>query len=351
MKVRVEVDRLRAWMHAALRQQGLSEPHSQYVVDGLINTSLRGVDTHGIVLFPLYLRELDGGRAAIEPVFQWRGGDRAVRSLDAGGALGLVAGCTAAEKTVALAKRFGIGCVAVANSNHFGAASVYTLAMAEAGTLAFAFSNSDALVAPHGGSRPIFGTNPLSVAVQGSGDECFCLDMATSQVAYSKIKRYRAEGKPLESGWAVAKDGTDMAQSESEFAAMKPLGGYKGQGLGMVVEILCTLLTGMPLDHQLSHLYGAPYDAPRQTSHVLMALDIAAFVQRDDFAVRLSTLLGFVRSQEATGVDPVINPGDKERACREERLAEGIPIPDDILDEYRQINATLSRDQLDELFI
>ena len=183
-------------------RRGLPAEHAAYVVDGLLEASLRGIDTHGVRLFPTYLAELDGGRSRARPELRWSG-ERAARTLDAGGALGLVAGRVAADEAVRLARELGVGAVSVRDSNHFGAASVYTLAMARQGVLGLAFTNSDALVAPHGGRRPVFGTNPISLAARGDGDDLFCADFATSQVSYSKVKHHRAHGLPLEPGWVV----------------------------------------------------------------------------------------------------------------------------------------------------
>jgi LDH2 family malate/lactate/ureidoglycolate dehydrogenase len=312
-------------MGAALRRRGLSEEHTGFVVDGLIEASLRGIDTHGVRLFPTYLAELDGGRSRARPDLSWSGGRPAARVLDAGGALGLVAGRTACAEAVRLAREQGVGAVSVRNSNHFGAASVYTLAMARAGVLGLSFTNSDALVAPHHGVRPLFGTNPLSMAVRGEGEDLFCADLATSQVSYSKVKHHRAQGLPLEAGWAITADGGEV----SEAVALKPLGGHKGQCLSMIVEILCALLAGMPLDHELSHLYAAPYDEPRQVAHFFLAVDLAAFVDPEGFRRGLSGLLACVREQPAVPGERVIAPGDLESASAAVRKVDGIPLTDE----------------------
>jgi LDH2 family malate/lactate/ureidoglycolate dehydrogenase len=314
------LDRL---LRAALLRRGLSEEHAGWVVDGLVETSLRGIDTHGVRLFPTYIAELDGGRSRARPEMRWigEGPGRAARLLDAGGALGLVAGRAACAEAVRLAREHGVGTVAVRNSNHFGAASVYTLAMARQGVLGMSFTNSDALVAPFHGVRPIFGTNPISLAVQGEGEDLFCADLATSQVSYSKVKHHRAQGIPLEDGWAVM-DGGDVA-------ALKPLGGHKGHCLGMMVEILCALLAGMPLDHELSHLYVEPYDEPRQVAHLFLAYDIAAFQNPAAFRASLSRLLRLVREQPAVEGERVIAPGDLESEETARRRAEGIPLTDE----------------------
>ena len=314
---RIPAGTLARLMEDALRRRGLPEEHVAFVVDGLTGTSLRGIDTHGVRLFPTYIAELDGGRSRARPEFRWSGRG-AVRVLDAGHALGLVAGRVAADEAVRLARESGVGAVAVRSSNHFGAASVYTLEMARQGVLGLSFTNSDALVAPHGGLRPVFGTNPISMAAQGIGEDLFCADLATSQVSYSKVKHHRAHGVPLEPGWAV--------EDAGGVAALKPLGGHKGQCLGMMVEILCALLAGMPLDHELSHLYEPPYDEPRRVAHFFLALDVEAFREPGDFQADLSRLLARTRSEPAVPGARVMVPGDPEEEAAAERRVHGIPM-------------------------
>jgi ureidoglycolate dehydrogenase (NAD+) len=275
-----------------------------------LDNLMRGIDTHGVRLFPTYISELDGGRSRARPEFRWSG-QGAVRRLDAGSALGLVAGRAAADEAVRLSRELGMGAVSVANSNHFGAASVYTLAMARQGALGLSFTNSDALVAPHGGRRPVFGTNPISMAAEGQGEDLFCADLATSQVSYSKVKHHRKHGLPIEPGWAVDD-------------ALKPLGGHKGQCLGMMVEILCALLAGMPLDHELSHLYVPPFDEPRRVAHLFLAFHLPAFRDPEEFRADLSRLLGTVREEPG-----VLTPGDLEAAATAERRALGIPMEEE----------------------
>ena len=320
-------------MKEALAHRGLPEEHAAWVSDGLLQASLRGIDTHGVRLFATYIAELDGGRSKARPEFRWLGDARAARLLDAGHALGLVAGRTACAEAVRLARELGVGAVAVRNSNHFGAASVYTLEMARLGVLGLSLSNSDALVAPQNGVGPLFGTNPISLAARGLGEDLFCADFATSQVSYSRVKHRREQGIPPEPGWAVAADGRDAAAGD-EMAALKPLGGHKGHCLGMMGEILCALLAGMPLDHELSHLYTPPFDEPRRVAHLFLALDIAAFRDPGEFQRELSRLMGIVRAQPAAGNEPVIVPGDLETKEAATRRVDGIPIEDE---ELRQL--------------
>lgn len=316
---RVSAGILESRMRSALAKRGLSDEHAGWVAGGLLEASLRGIDTHGVRLFQTYLDELDGGRSQARPEMRWLGEARAARVLDAGGALGLVAGRAACAEAVRLARENGAGAVAVRNSNHFGAASVYTLEMARQGALGLSFTNSDALVAPFRGLTPLFGTNPISMAVEAEEGDIFCADFATSQVSYSRVKHYRAQGLPLDPAWTVGE-------------ALLPLGagsGHKGHCLGMMVEILCALLAGMPLDHELSHLYAPPYDEPRRVAHFFLAFDLGAFREPGEFRMDLSRLMGIVREQPASGDQPVRVPGDPEAEAMAERFREGVPLTDE----------------------
>ena len=304
-----------------LGRRGLVADHAAWVASGLVECSLRGIDTHGLRLLPVYIAELEGGRARATPEVRWSSGEGPVRAMDAGGALGLVAGRLAATEAVALARRHGVGIVSVSNSNHFGAASVYTLLMARAGLLGIACSNSDALVAAAGGAHAALGTNPLSVAVAGEGDEVFCADLATSQVAYSRVKEHIERGWTVPSDWAVT-GGTPSAAS----LALKPLGGYKGQCLAMIVEILSSILAGGPRGDELTHLFTPPFSAPRRVGHLLVALDPAAFGDPAGCRARVSAFLAFIRGQPARPGAAVLCPGDPEAEAAAIRRRRGIPL-------------------------
>ncbi len=325
----VDPDALAAVMHRALTARDLSEEHAGFVVDGLVEASKRGVDTHGVRLFRTYLNELDGGRAKAHPQFQWHEAGTAARVLDAGAALGMVAGRSAAAEAVNLAKQHGVGVVVVRNSNHFGPASCYTLEMARHRVLGLACTNSDALVAPFGGCSPLVGTNPISMTVEADEDDLFCADFATSQVSYSKVKHYRAHGRDLEAGWAVNAEGVDVARSEDrDVAALQPLGGYKGECLGLMVEILCPLLAGEPYDHELSHLYGEPYDEPRRVAHFFLGLHLPLFTDEQVFRARLRQMLQRVRAESGERGDVMV-PGDPETRYAAQRREKGIPLTDE----------------------
>ncbi len=327
-------------MRPALEARAVPAEHAELVVDGLIGASLRGIDTHGVRLFPVYLAELDGGRACARPRLEWSAAGGAGRRLDAGGALGLVAGALAAREAVALARAQGVAAVSVVNSNHFGAASCTTIEMARAGAVGLCCSNADALTAPFDGRRPLFGTNPLSVAALGDDGELFCLDMATSQVSFSQVRARLARGEPLPGGVAVRADGSDAEGAcwPDEVAALQALGGYKGHGLAMAIALVCALLGDMPLDHELSPFYRGPFDAGRRVSHLLIAIDVASFVAPAVFRRRLTEYLHHVRRQPAAAAGGAVRaPGDLEAIAYRERIERGIPLGAEELAAFRDL--------------
>lgn len=339
---RVAADRLHRLIRRAFLRRDLSEEHAGWVADALVETSLRGSDTHGVRLAPTLLAEVDRGRSKARPEMVWHGTASAVRTLDADAALGIVAGRAATAEVIRLAREHGSGTVAVFNSNYFASAATYSLEMARQDLAGLAFTNSDALVAPHGGMAPFFGTNPFSFAMLGEAEgDLLCIDMATSQIAFSKIRERRLAGQPLERGWAVTADGRDAAESDqAEVIALKPLGGHKGMCLALLVEVMTAVLAGDLLDHELTHLFDPPWDAPRRTSHLFVGFDLAAFGAAAEVRGRLSRLLSLLRAQTpASPAERIVAPGDLELEAEGERNERGIPLTESDFYALRAIDA------------
>lgn len=318
---KIYADDARTIMQAALAPFGMSEQHRADLIQGVLQPSLRGIDSHGLRLFETYLLELTGGRANPTPSFKVEQPYASTLKIDADGALGVVAGYEAIRRGMAVANETGMVMVSVNNSNHYGAASNYALMAAEQGFLCISMSNADALVAPFGGNKPLFGTNPFSFAAPAADGFNYCLDMATSQVSLSKILQHFGSGAAIEPSWAI-----DIDTENQKVAALKPLGGYKGQGLAMMVSIMAGLLAQTPKDTELSHLYAEPYDTPRKVGHSFILCKIDAFLPLAEFTCRLSELIKDVRQSQTIGDDAVIVAGDKEALAERERSENGIPL-------------------------
>lgn len=308
---------------------GADQNSVSHVVNASVETSLRGIDSHGINLLPHYLRAVKGGRVNPRPQLAVVKKARSSLVLDADHAFGHFASAHAVELGIQLASETGMAAVGVRNSTHFGAAAYGPLRAARAGYVGFGFTNADALVRAFGATRAALGTNPLCMTAPMEAEDPFCLDMATSTITWNKVLRHRAEGTPLNAGWAADESGRGVTDP-NQAKMLEPLGGYKGFGLGMMVEILCGLLMGGPAAGELLPMFSAPIEARRRLSHFFMVLDVNAFSDLQTFKTRLSAL---ARELRALGPESMI-PGDPEKRAFFKRSKEGIPVTEEKFSEF-----------------
>ncbi|HET6340179.1 MAG TPA: Ldh family oxidoreductase [Polyangiales bacterium] len=311
----------------------VAEPSIEHVVGATVEASLRGVDSHGIQLLPHYHRAARAGRVNRTPSFTVTKRSAAAALLDADSAFGHHAAVVAIELAEELASKAGVGTVAVCHSTHFGSAAYAPLMAARRGHLAFGFTNADGLVRAFGATRAMFGTNPVCITAPLDGEDPCCLDMATSTVSWNKILNHRTQQAQLGAGWAA--DAAGQATQDANAARMlEPVGGYKGFGLGMFVEVLCGLLAGGPIAHEILPMFTAPLTERRNLSHFFAVVDIAAFTDPASFRARLTALAQSIR---ALGKDVMI-PGDPEKRALAHRSVHGIPMTEERFAEFVAID-------------
>jgi LDH2 family malate/lactate/ureidoglycolate dehydrogenase len=332
---------LAAWSRALLEAAGLPADHAEIVTDTLLDASLRGVDSHGVARLPVYLERLRGG--LIDP----RGRPRveresgAVAVVDGENAPGQVVALLATDAAIRLAGAHGVGTVVARRSNHYGAAGYYAVRAARAGLLGFSTTNADPLVVPFGGTRAALGTNPIAFAAPLPDGDVFVLDMATSQVAANKVVNARAEGRAIPAGWAVDAEGRPTTDPNA-FAAAVPLGGYKGTGLALMVEVLSAVLAGAAVTHETGRLFDEDRGRPQGLGHWFLALDPERTVGRAAFAGRLAALLDEIRSVPATEeAGEVLVAGDPEARAQAERERMGVPLSAPVVAELEAHSAAL----------
>ena len=317
---RVEV--LASFSTAVLRAAGADEESADAATWAMLFASLHGTDSHGIRLLPWYGDCLRNGIANGTPNVTVDQRRRAAVLINADDGLGHIAMYRAMDEACALARDCGIGMASVINSTHFGAAGAYTLAAADAGFIGFVASNSGAFVVPHGGSKPIHGTSPLSLSAPNPKGDPFLLDMATSAIPWNKVLRFRTEGLMLPEGVAVNAVG-DFTRDPNEAVALAPVGGpdfgYKGAALAGMAEVLGGILSGMRLSADQDGL--ALGDT--KVGHFVMAIDPTLFMTLDAFGARLQSYLDNFKAQPGTYA-----AGGPEWERRRKREAEGIPLPD-----------------------
>ena len=322
----IPAEKLQVFIKTILLKAGVRKDVAHYVTEGLIQTSLRGVDSHGIRLLPHYLKALKGRSINPNPNYVFRRTSPSSGTFDADHTFGHAAGMEAAKKAIELAKEAGTGHVAIYNSTHFGAAAYYALEIAKHDMIGMSFTNTDALIKTYNGKRPFFGNNPICMAVPCKGEEPFCLDMATSTMTFNKVRQYEQEGKILPEGIGFNKDGQETTNPK-EVTMLSPIGGYKGYGLSMAVEILCSLLTGMPYGRNIPKMFESPLNQKRFLGHFVMAIRIDCFQNVDLFKERFSQMIREVRNEPCVESSILVQvPGDPEKINYERRKKEGISI-------------------------
>jgi ureidoglycolate dehydrogenase (NAD+) len=294
------------------------------VAASLVWTSLRGTDSHGIARVPIYVERLRGGVLNPRPRPSVLRRDGAIAVVDGDQGPGQVAALFATDLSIELAREYGVGVVSVRRSAHYGAAAYYAMRAAEQGLVAMSMTNTEPLVIPYGGSEPALGTNPICLAAPSAGG-IFNVDMATSQVAMNRVWNARDEGRPIPEGWGVDEQGRTTTDAAAVTAGM-PLGGYKGYGLALMVEVLCGVLAGAGVRHGVGELYGGDNE-PQDTGHFHLAIDPERTVGRERFATVLDGLLAELRAiPPSPGYDEVLVAGDPEDRARAERERSGVPI-------------------------
>lgn len=344
MYTSISSKRLQKFGYEALRRVGVKVSMYTPVVDGLVETSLRGVDSHGIRLIPHYARAVSIGRINRSATFSFRKTSPSTGIVDADAGFGIAAGVCAMDHAIFLARQSGVGAVAVKDSSHFGAAAIFGLRAARKNMIGMAFTDVDALTFPYGGNQQkFFGTNPICFTAPMAGEDPFCLDMATTRVALNKILSYRSQGKQLEPGWGADEEGRPTTDPYKAVAPV-PIGDYKGYGLAMMVAVLSSVLVGVPFGRDIPSMF--PLDKKqRNLGHFFLAIDIKRFRAVAAFKRDLRRMADVLRATPSIDpANPVIVPGDQEKKFFAERSRHGIPVPIHDLEAFRTLGRELGVD-------
>ena len=326
-----------------LAKAGLDNDTNESVTIGLCETSLRGVDSHGIRLLPHYTRSALSGRKNPKPNYSYTQKFPAFGALDADNTYGHDAGFKAIGYAMSMAKEFGIGAVAVSNSSHPGAMASFALKAARNGFVAFASTHADALLKSHGGKRSYFGTNPTCFAAPRKEEEPFCLDMAPTIFSWNKLLTYRERGEKLPGEYAADEQGNPT--SDPNLArSLLPIGTYKGYGLAAMGEILCGVLTGMLFGRSIPAMFTSPMDQPRHLGqfYLLMRADICQSLS--EFEERLQQMTDEVRQEPSLDGERVLLANDPQIEETRRRKLEGIPVSENLLEEFQNIASDLKVD-------
>jgi LDH2 family malate/lactate/ureidoglycolate dehydrogenase len=349
--MRVPAARIEELLVSVFRAWGMSEAHAGTTARMMLETDLRGVDSHGISMLPTYDREFRNGRLNMRPVFTVVREGPATALIDADASLGHPVSAEAMNLAVDKCRQTGVAVVSVFNSHHFGAAGCYTRIAAERGVIGMVTSATRGVsMVPTFAAEPVLGTNPLAFAAPARRNPPFQLDMATTTVAAGRVKVHKLNHRPLPPGWVVDGGGQPVTDAGEAFryvferreGGLTPLGGpreaggHKGYGLALMAHILAGTLSGASFS-PIRNRTQKPSD-PHNLGHFFLAIDPRAFRAAGAFEDDLDQVIDVLHdARPADPAQPVLVAGDPEMAMRSERLRLGVPIPDDLVTQLRAV--------------
>jgi LDH2 family malate/lactate/ureidoglycolate dehydrogenase len=316
---------LRRFAEEILLATGVPPHKAALVATTLVATNLRGVDSHGIQLLTFYVDQLLAGEMDAQTEGKVISENGSCMLFDGQNGIGQWVAEICCGHAVRIAREHGMAMVVARESNHFGAANWWAQKMRDAGQIGIVMCNASPLVPPWQGRQGRLGTNPICVALPGP----WLLDMATTTVAAGKVFKAKFNHQPeIPPGWALDAQGVPTTNTEEAYKGMlMPLGGYKGSGLAMMVEILCAVLGGGAMSTQVGGIRFRGRTV--RVSQTFIAIDLRRFMPVEEFTERLEWLVHLIKTTPtAIGYDEVLVAGEPEWRTEAQRSSEGIPIPD-----------------------
>lgn len=337
--VPVHAGPLADWAEQCLRVLDLSGDDARLLAAGLVQTSLWGVDTHGVARLPHYFDRLSRGSIKARPDLKVTRTGPATAQVAGDQGQGIVVAHFANRLAMDMARESGVAAVGVSDSSHCGAVGLYAREAARAGLIGLAFTHADSIAAPHGGQRPFFGTNPIAIAFPREGGEPVCLDMATTSIPWNRVMNARREGHALPPDIAIDAQGRATTDPNAAIA-VTPLGGHdyghKGYALALMVDLLSGPLHGNPYGPHIPPMFG-DLDAPRRIGAFFIVLDPMRFAGGPTLAMVVEQM---ARTLAAEPGSPRV-PGDPELACEAQRRQAGIPIEPQLAQQMREWSVRL----------
>ena len=335
---------------------GVKEEFAKLAADVVVQSDITGVGTHGLARLPMYVRRLLQKTVNPTPnIIQINDSENLI-SLDGDNGPGNVVGPIAINKCIETAKKHGFAVVSIRNSNHYGVGNYYAWKFAEADLIGVTMTNSTPNVAPTGGRIPMLGTNPLTVGIPAGKCYPIVLDMATSVVAFGKIQKAADACEKIPFGWAVDSEGKPTEDAnEALQGSLLPIGGYKGYGLAMVIDVLSAVVSQSAYGLDIGDKFDPNCTDQEKVGHFMLAIDVSKILDLNIFKKAMDEYINTMKnSEKAVGVDTIYVPGELEFLKAEKAMQIGIPVPELIQAKMIKIAKDVGISQkirsIDELF-
>jgi amino acid adenylation domain-containing protein len=327
-RVRITLESLRAFGREALEKAGLQPDGAAIVTEVQLEASLRDQPTHNMVSIPRYAQRIIAGTINPRPDIRVENETGISAQVDGDNGPGQWVAVVAMETAIRIAREKGTGIVAVRRSNHLGAAGHYPWLAAREGLIGLCTTTGPVILAPTGGTTPTFGNNPIGVGIPAQCHHPILLDIAMSVAPRGRIGLALAEGKPLPPGWILDRHGRPSVDPADLVAGLgMPIGGHKGYGLTLIMEVLAGVLTGAGFGWDNRRSHDKRMVKPANFGHFFIAIDPELFMPLADFTARVDRLIEQTKSGErAEGSEEILVPGEAELRARERSLKEGVPL-------------------------
>ncbi|MBI2964941.1 MAG: Ldh family oxidoreductase [Chloroflexi bacterium] len=338
----VRAPELRQQVIEILRAVKVQQRDAEVTADILLESDLRGVDSHGSGNVVGYATRIQKGLTKAQGNVRILQESPSSALLTNDWGLGFVGAHTAMTIAMEKASQTGMGAVTVRDGTHIGMLTYYPLMCVKRDMIGLAMTNGAPCARPAGGAKAMMGTNPIAFGAPAGEEPPFLYDAATSVVAMGKIAIARRLGVPLPPGWAADREGDWVKEppaGRGDNWSLAPLGGdrirgaHKGYGLSVMVDILCGVLSG------------GGYSAlcREGDNHTFMlAMDIGKFREIDEFKSMMDAMIRALHATPAEpGTDKVLVAGDPEHEIYKERSANGIPLHKSIVASMRSKAAEL----------
>jgi len=333
-------ERLGALARDALVGLGLAAEDAAPAARILVLGELMGLATHGVGRIPSYGERLDLGGIKARPAIRVERVAPSLARVDGDNGLGPLVGMRALEAAMALARETGTGIAFARASNHFGPVAPYSLLAAEAGFASLIGSNSTTTIAPTGGREARLGNSPVGFAVPNPGGRPVILDMALSVVARARIRNAAKKGEPIPPAWAADREGKPTTDPKAALDGfLLPIGGHKGYGLALIVDLFAGLLSGAAYLTHVSSWSEHP-EAPQDLGHFFLLFDTARLGPPEWLAARMQDFLAILHSTPpADPAAPVLVPGEIELDRLERHRRDGIALDPALLAQLEALAA------------
>jgi (2R)-3-sulfolactate dehydrogenase (NADP+) len=311
---------------AALRGSGASPEQASPVAESIRDAEAESIRNVGLGYLPIYCEHLICGKVKGDAVPALSEMAPAVLRVDARHGFCHPAFLFGLQRFVAMANAQGVAVLAITHSYSAGVVGWFVTKLAEHGLVALAFANASASIAPWGGRKAMFGTNPIGFAAPRVGHPPIVVDMASSATARVNIVQAAARGEQVPPGWVFDSEGKPTTDPKALLAggSVGPLGGAKGYGLALMVDILAAGLTGSSFSREASS-FGNNEGGPPDVGQLFIALS-PKLTGAEAMAERLEELAAAIEAQPGARL-----PGDKRHEARRKAEREGVDVPEDLL--------------------